>query len=117
MLSDVAAQVMGGDLDEAAIAAGLPSWAQMIELARCEWPLQAAAYKKLGYSISESTIDCSLLGGHSQDVAQAICEGAAERMAELGTAERLSVYSNAVETSVWQRFGEHVTLTRLMVAS
>ncbi len=76
----------------------------------CTWPLPANEYATLGYAAPSTVYRYELCGdGHTLEVAQHICEGAAQRRSEAGAAEKVWVFSDKATGTT--QYGPYVELT------
>ncbi len=77
----------------------LPQWQRKLSFINCTWPERPAAYRLLAYTIPTSFTHWELSGGHSRDVAESLCLGAAEHRGRYGASKHsLSVHSGTVGT-------------------
>ncbi len=81
-------QFVGCDMTLETIAtltlSNMPHWTRRLSFVDCTWPERPAAYKLFAYNIPTTYSEWVLSGGHSREVAESLCMGAAQQRKKSG---------------------------------
>lgn len=88
----------------------LPQWTGSLSFMDCTWPEHPLVYKLFAHSLHTRNSYWVLSGGHSREVAEHLCLGAAEHRKKSGLTNMLCVHSDTVEDNERTEYSNGVLL-------